>query len=256
MAKQSSSVHDLLIRKASQHGTLLQADKAALLSLPFVARHFRPGQDIVRQGDEPDAAILVQSGMIARYHTLSSGERQYISMHIKGDMPDVQSLFLKVMDHSLCAVDDASIALFRHDVVRRVLVDRPGLSFALWRLTLVDAAIFRQAITNNGSRAPAERLAHFCCERYTLACEMDLAEGNVCDLPLTQAQLGQALGLSHISVNRALRKLRRERLLDLRSGKLHVIDWSALARFADFDPSYLHQSKDSDLSHMAFRKRR
>ena len=256
MSSQASSVPDLLITKASQHGTLLQADKAALRALPYVLRPIRPGQDIVRQGDAPDGAVFVQSGMIARYHTLASGDRQYISMHIKGDMPDVQSLFLKVMDHSLCAIDDATIALFRHDALRRVFVDRPGLSIAFWRLTLGDAAIFRQAVTNNGSRAPAERLAHFCCERYILASDMDLVDGSVCDLPLNQTQIGQTLGMSHISVNRALQKLRTLGLLDLRSGKLEVIDWPALVRFAGFDPSYLHQGKDSDLSHMAFRKPR
>jgi CRP-like cAMP-binding protein len=255
MPKRHGSVTDRLVEKASEHGTLLQADREAVRSLPYVTRTIDLEQDIVRQGDAPDAAVFVESGMVARYHTLASGDRQYLTMHITGDMPDVQSLFLKVMDHSLCAMDVATVALFPHDALRRVFVARPGVAFAFWRLTLVDAAIFRQAITNNSARDPAGRLAHFCCERFLLAREAGLTEGKTCDLPLTQLQIGQTLGMSHISVNRALQKLRRSQLMDLRAGKLDVLDWPGLRKIAEFDPTYLHLGKDSDTSRMTFKSR-
>jgi CRP-like cAMP-binding protein len=246
---------DLLIAKASEHGTLLPADKAALGALHLASRKFEAGDDIVRQGDRPDVAIFVFRGMIGRYHTVANGDRQYLSLHIRGDMPDVQSLLLQQMDHSICAIDAAEIVLIQHDSLRKAFVERPALAFAFWRLTLVDAAIFREAITNNSARRPAARIAHLCCEQYVRAVAAGLSEDDACDLPLSQLQLGQLLGMSQISAHRSLQILRQQNLLEFRAGKLVIKDWAALSELAQFDPTYLHLTKDSETSRMAFGKR-
>lgn len=157
------------------------------------------------------------------------------------------------MDHSLCTMDQAEIAVLPHDHLVALCSKRPGLAFAFWRLTLVDAAIFRQAITNNGTRSHVVRLAHLFCEQYFRAREAGLAENDTCGLPLNQSELGQALGMSHISVNRAMQKLRKDRLADLRSGRLVVLNWNALRRFAGFDPTYLHIDLISKVSQTRFR---
>ena len=247
---------DLLLAKMEQHGTLTAADESAICALRAHRRTLAPGEDVVCQGERPDVAVFVIAGMLARYHTLPSGDRQYLSFHIKGDLPDVQSLLLSIMDHSLCALDAAEIAVLPHDPLIDLCLRRPGVGFAFWRLTLVDAAIFRQAITNNGARSHVVRLAHFFCEQHFRAKEAGLVEDESCSLPLNQSQLGQALGMSHISVNRAMQKLRKERLADLRSGRLDVLNWNALSRFAGFDPTYLHIDKISAVSQRRFRTER
>jgi CRP-like cAMP-binding protein len=76
-------------------------------------RALSPGEDIVCQGDRPDVAVFVLSGMLARYHTLPSGDRQYLAFRIRGDLPDVQGLLLSVLDHSLCAMDGRKSRLCR-----------------------------------------------------------------------------------------------------------------------------------------------
>lgn len=244
---------DLLLAKVREHGTLTAADESAICAIRAQTKALAPGEDIVRQGDRPDVAVFVLAGMLARYHTLPSGDRQYLSFHIRGDLPDVQGLLLSILDHSLCAMDRAEIAVLPHDPLVDLCLRRPGVGFAFWRLTLVDAAIFRQAITNNGVRSHAVRLAHFFSEQYFRAREAGLVERDTCSLPLNQSELGQALGMSHISVNRTMQRLRKERLADLRSGRLAVLNWNALSRFAGFDPTYLHLDKISKVSQTRFR---
>lgn len=214
------------------------------------------GEDIVRQGDQPDTAVIVLSGMLGRYQTLKTGDRQYISFHIAGDMPDVQSLFLRTMDHSVCAMNNAEIAAIPHKQLIPLIVARPAVGFAFWRVTLVDAAIFRQAVTNNGARSHLARLAHFFCEQFTRAGDAGLATGHVCDLPLNQGQIGQALGMASISVNRAIQALRKDELARLRAGRLEILNWRMLARVAEFDPTYLHLTNEAEISKMSFRQRR
>jgi CRP-like cAMP-binding protein len=251
-----SDVSDLVVTKILKHATLAEGDEEALRALPYQIRSVAPAEDIVCQGNMPDVSVIVVSGMLGRYQTLSGGERQYLSFHIASDMPDVQALFLAVMDHSICAMDSAVIATIPHTALIQLFLRRPGLGFAFWRLTLIDAAIFRQAITNNGSRLPAVRLAHFCCELYFRAREQKLAKGLSCAVPLTQAQIGQALAMSHITVNRALQTLRGKDLLNLGNGRLTIKDWAALTTYAAFDPTYLHITKRSDVSKTPFKGRR
>lgn len=254
--RQRRSISELLVTKTAEHGTLSAADQSAIRSIRPHVRALAPGEDIVSQGERPDVSVFVLNGMLARYHTLPSGDRQYLSFHIKGDLPDVQALFISIMDHSLCALDHAEIAVLPHDQVLDVCFKRPGVGFAFWRLTLVDAAIFRQAITNNGTRSHVARLAHLFCELFFRAREAGLAEDRSCSLPLTQNGLGQALGMSHISVNRTMQKLRKERLVDLRSGRLQMLNWDGLTRVAGFDPAYLHIDLTSKASLTRFRTHR
>lgn len=232
-------VAQLLLAKMEEHASLDAADRREILSVPFQLKVLDPEQDVVSQGDRPEASIFVLSGMLARYHTLQSGDRQYLSFHIAGDMPDVQSLLLTIMDHSVCAMNEAVVAYFPHGPLLRALRRRSSISLAFWRMTLIDAAIFRQAITNN-SRSPVARLAHLFCEQYYRAKEGGLAKRNSCSMPLTQNEIGQALGISGISVHRALRRLRRARIVDFSKEVLTVHDWQRLVQVSGFDPLYLH----------------
>ncbi len=251
----SRRVSDLLVAKAKEHGTLSAADESTIRGIKVRTRKIRHGEDIVCQGERPSAAVFVLSGMLARYHTLPDGDRQYLSFHIKGDLPDIQSLFLRVMDHSLCALNDAEIALLPHAELCQLFLTQPGIGFAFWSLTLMDAAMFREAITSNGARNHVARVAHLFCQQYFRARQASLLERGACDLPLNQRQLGQALGMSHISVNRAIAKIRNQGLADFRGGKLVIANWQRLMRTAGFDPTYLKLAKLSDISHRRFRSR-
>ena len=123
---------DILAKKLKEHSRLTAEDVAELSRLTYHRRLLRPNEDLVRQGDRPDVAALVLRGMVARYHLLKSGGRQYLSFHIKGDLPDAQSLFLDQMDHAVCAIGEVELALMPHKEVTRVFERRPAVGFASW----------------------------------------------------------------------------------------------------------------------------
>jgi DNA-binding transcriptional regulator LsrR (DeoR family) len=59
------------------------------------------------------------------------------------------------------------------------------------------------------------------------------------DFPLTQTELGDALGLSTVHVNRTVKKLRQNRLISWHSHSLTILDFERLKEVADFDDAYL-----------------
>jgi CRP-like cAMP-binding protein len=229
--------HDIALQKLRRHSQLAAEDEDLIRSLAGRTRALEPGEDLVYQGDRPYAATLVLSGMIARYHTMAQGRRQYLSFHFPGDWPDAQSILLERMDHGVCAIGPA--ASVRHDHLRAAFEARSAVALALWRETLIDAAIFREAITNNSSRPALARMAHLFCELFYRAQSAGTVLGDSAALPFTQAQLGEALGMALVTVNRLLQALRRTETMDFRTGTLRVMQWERLCEIGEFDPDYL-----------------
>ncbi len=93
---------------------------------------------------------------------------------------------------------------------------------------------------NVGQRDARSRMAHVLCEMVVRLRAVGLAQGHTCDLPITQVELGQALGLSTVHVNRTLQELRGEGLITLKGNVLSVLDWEGLKQAGDFEPTYLH----------------
>jgi CRP-like cAMP-binding protein len=236
-------VHQILIRKLREHSRLAQEDIAGIRSLSHSDRDLKPNEDLIRQGDEPDVSALVMSGMVARYHLLEDGRRQYLSFHMAGDMPDSQALFIDRMDHSVCAIGPSLVACLPHKELLAMFDRRPSIAFAIWRETLIDAAIFREAITNNSARSVLARMAHLFCEVFYRARASGLVEGNTCQVPISLVQLGEALGMSIATVNRTLQRLRASRSLEFQGGALEIKSWRRLAEIGQFDPHYLHLRK-------------
>jgi CRP-like cAMP-binding protein len=235
--------HEVLIQNLREHSRLDDEDVAQVYALSCTIRLFEPNEDFIRQGDDPKVAALVVSGMVGRYHLLRRGGRQYLSFHMAGDLPDAQGLFIERMDHALCAIGPASVGFIPHKELLRAFINQPPLGLAIWRETLLDAAIFREAITNNSARAPPTRMAHLFCELFYRARIAHLNRGSKLRLPISLIQLGEALGMSIATVNRSLQQLRASATMDFREGELVVLKWRELVRLGDFNPDYLHMKK-------------
>lgn len=234
--------HVRLVRKLESVVELSDEDRDALSRLPLNIRTLPADVDIVREGDRPFECCLIIEGFACRYETTEQGRRQILSFHIPGDIPDLQSLHLEVMDDSLATLVPTRAAFIAHRAMFNLFRERPGLAGVFWRETLIDAAMFRRWILNVGRREAYARMAHLFCELFVRLKAVGLAEGGTIELPVTQAELGDALGVSTVHVNRSLQALRADGLITLTGGTLTVKDWDALVRAGEFDPTYLHLS--------------
>jgi CRP-like cAMP-binding protein len=240
MGSASEHALDLLIRKLESTVTLSGETRQAIQDLPTKLRVLQSGQDIVRDGDQPAQCCLVLEGWLARYKLLDRGRRQILSFHVPGDVPDLQSLHLSVMDHSLCAVAPVTVAFIPHDSLRDLTARFPELGAALWRDTLIDAAIFRAWMVGMGRRSAPERIAHLFCEMFSKLEAVGLADGNRIAWPITQTDIADSLGLTPVHVNRVLQDLRARELITLAKRKLTIENRQELSELAEFSPIYLH----------------
>jgi CRP-like cAMP-binding protein len=232
---------DRLIRKLETLAALSDEAKQALGSLPMSVKVFGADQDIVREGDCPVECCLVLEGMVFRYLMLDDGRRQIMGFYIPGDIPDLQSLHIKIMDHSVGTLVPTIVGLIPHQSLNNLNARYPRIANALWRDTIVDAAMFRLWMVGLGRKSAHERIAHLFCELLMRFKAVGIAKDALtCEFPMTQTELGDALGLSAVHVNRVVQDLRADGLINLRGSSLHINDWERLQQRAKFNPTYLH----------------
>ncbi len=244
MANTLNPKYSPLIRKLDSIFTLTDDERQALENLPMQVVLIKEGQDIVREGDRPTRSCLLLSGFACVYKVTGDGKRQIAGFSIPGDIPDLQSLHLEVLDSSLGTLTPCQVGFITHDALRDLCERYPRITAAFWRETLIDAAIFREWVMNVGQREAYNRMAHVFCELLVRLRAVGLAEDHACDLPITQAEFADALGVSNVHVNRVLQEMRANGLIKLSGDRLKILDWETLKRVGDFDPTYLHLKRN------------
>ncbi len=233
-----------MILKLESVFTLTDDERQALLDLPIQPAVIMADQDIVRQGDRPSRCCLILSGFACSYKVTAEGKRQIVSFNIPGDIPDLQGLHLKILDTSVATISQCRVSFITHEDLWDVCQRYPRITAAFWRETLIDAAIFREWVVNVGRRDAYNRMAHVLCELLVRVRAVGLAEDHACDLPITQSEFADALGVTTVHVNRVLQQMRAEGLIELKGDRLNIPDWEKLKQVGDFDPTYLHLKKD------------
>jgi CRP-like cAMP-binding protein len=204
-----------LIRRLESITSLSEDEKKAILDLPARVADLRADADVVREGDRPSQCCLLVEGFLCRYKNLADGQRQIMAFYVPGDIPDLLSLHIEVMDHSLATIVPSKVAFIPHDALRRLIDQNSRIANAFWRETLVDAALFREWLVNLGSRDAYSRIGHLICEVFLKLKAVGLTNGNTFDFPITQGEIGDATGLSTVHVNRSIQELRKNGLIIL-----------------------------------------
>lgn len=234
-----------LIRKLENFTRLSPDERTAITSLVGSrVRGFGAVEDIIHEGEKPDALHLILAGWACCYKFLEDGRRQIIAFFLPGDICDPNTFILREMDHSIGTLTPATVASIAPDAFGQLTDGYPRVMQAFMWEALVTGAIQREWTVNLGQRDSSERVAHLLCELFMRLRSVGLADGDSCHFPVTQAVLADATGLSTVHMNRTLQELRASGLIVLREKTLTVPDLNALQREGMFDGNYLHLDRE------------
>ena len=232
---------EALIRKLSAHVPLPEEDRAVLRQACVHQKDVSARQDLIREGDKPGSLFVILEGWACRYKLMPEGTRQITAFLMPGDCCDLHASVLPSMEHSIATITVARVAMVDRVRMEEIIITRPSLTRAFWWAQLVDEDTLRAWITSMGRRNSVQRVAHLMCELYVRARNVGLVDNDRFELPLTQVEIGDALGLTAVHINRVLRKLRLAGTMQLKAGSLVIADITKLAEVAGFDDSYLHR---------------
>ncbi len=233
-----------MLRKLQLWRPLDVSEQAALLALPHKLATLDASEYIVREGLVTTHSCLLIAGFAYRQKVTIHGARSILSVHMAGDVVDLQNSLLMVADHSVQALTKAQVAYIPRDAILDVCLRFPNIGMAMWYDTLVDGSIFREWILNVARRDARTRIAHLICEFGLRLESLGLGDRASYEFPMTQEQLADATGLTSVHVNRCLSDLQSMGLIARTARYIAVADWDALAQSGDFRAEYLHLNQD------------
>ena len=199
--------------------------------------------NIKREDEKPDFIHLLLEGWACRYKTLENGKEHIVGFLLPGDLSTLHATILERMDHSIRTLTPVKLALIPQERINYLYLHYPNIARALFWSTLVDEATLREWLVNQGSRPAVIRLAHLFCEMLVRSRAAGLTENHSFPMPLTQEELGNTTGLTKVHVNRSIRQLRMQEMIELNHRTLTILDWERLQEFGEFDATYLHMPR-------------
>ena len=207
-----------------------EAEMLRVLGEPPV--RYRRHAVIRREGEPVKGIYLMIAGWACSSIMLPSGLRQIVKLHLPGDMLGTPSMALSHAADTLFALTDCTIAFVPMARVRALFEQSPRmialfLAFVQYeRVALMDIGALL------GRSSARERYATFLIDVHSRLLRAGLGEEDRFELPLTQEQIGDVLGLTMVHTNRTVRALEREGLI-ARSGSLVILrDPAAIRRIS------------------------
>lgn len=197
------------------------------------------GTTIFLEGNNSAHLYTILSGWVFRYKLLHDGRRQILNFGLPGDFFGLQSSMFGEMDHSVEALTDVVLCVFAREKVWQLYEHYPELAFDLTWLAAREQCMLDENLLTVGRRTAIERVASVLLHVFQRLQQLGMARGRRVDIPFTQQQLSDALGLSHVHTNKTIKKLTGENLIEWNPPKLHIKDLEGLAQVAKDELSSL-----------------
>lgn len=195
------------------------------------------GRDLFRAGDRGEAIYCFVEGWAALYNVLEDGRKQILQFAYPGAVLAFSPKRGGVMDHSAQAITDVKVRVTSHERLFDLCRGNPQIGLELARTIARDRSLAFDHLVGIGRRSARERISHLLLELF-IRSRMRWP-GHHCEelcLPLTQEHIGDATGLTGVHVNRALRALCEEGIVEFHYRRLRILNPDQLADVAGIDP--------------------
>ena len=230
------SVHTAFVNRISRHVSLTEDERDALSNLEGTSVS-RSKRESVFAANRPDDRIAIVRSGWAVSRVRSSGDLTTIAqIYMAGDMIGLSDLGFDSPPHETTMQTDGTVHLLSRRALRDFGVQHPRLFALLLSLSSLDTAAMNDRLHAITRFTAEDRLMHFL---LTVKAKSDQISDHASDrfpLPLSQKEIGDALGLTDIYVNRLLRSLQKAGHLTLNRPNVRINDrayWEQKLQFQD-----------------------
>jgi CRP-like cAMP-binding protein len=227
---------DPIVRRLRALATITEAEEALVRGLSDRRDRHAPGEELIAEGQAARRPRFIVAGWAAKQRVLPDGRRQIFSLLLPGDCIGLAGRAAPPAPWSITALT-ALETIDAEPALDAALAGRaPGLAHAFAAGANDGERLLLDHMVRLGQQTAFERMSHFLLELQRRLRIAGLGDAQRFPLPLTQEILADTLGLSIVHVNRTLQQLRRERLIELRSGVAILLQPQALRDVAGYEP--------------------
>ena len=234
---------DPLIKRVGQFVETDPQHFQDIANLPHRIETRLAGEELVVEGEIVDYVFVIEAGWAIRFRMLDDGRRQILNFMLPGDCFDLMSLNKARSDHSVSAASNVTLRRIRADDFLQMISHKPQLATSFWWTAIQEEAILREQIIRVGRRSARERVGHLILELNRRISAITGELDNYLNLPVPQAYMADALGLSVVHISRTLSRLKSDGLIKTGNEGIQILDRKKLAEISDFDSRYLRLEK-------------
>ncbi|MGQ0661134.1 Crp/Fnr family transcriptional regulator [Sphingosinicella sp.] len=213
-----------LAERLSDHLRLSQSERDSLDRLEEQERHFRRGAVVIREHDRPRELFIVRSGWLHSSVALGNGGRQIMRLKFAGDIIGLPLLAFTESPETVAAVTDAALCPFGRERFAALVAEHPRIAALILSLAVAERAALADRLASIGRTPARARVGALLCEISARLRQTGGVEDDRFLLPLTQEEIGDATGLTAVHVNRMMRTLVEEGLIERQNGYVRLLD--------------------------------
>lgn len=223
-----------LVERLDHYVHLEPSERDALDWLERGRRRFAAHDVVVREGEASDRLFVVRSGWLHASTRLKNGDRQILRLHFPGDIMGTSSVAWAETSATITAVTDCVISDFPRTSLGRLFKTQGRLAALLFAAFSVESVAMSDRLKSLGRTDAKARIATLLLEILSRLRVGDPTMTDTFELNLTQADIGDAVGLTKVHVNRTLKDMDRAGLIQRTGRTVRIVDEPAMIELADF----------------------
>lgn len=223
-----------LAERLAHYVALTDAEERTLGELEQQERNFRRGAVVRRQLDNARELYIVRSGWLYSCVLLGNGNRQITGLHSPGDLIGMASIAFTEATDAIVATTDVSLCAFDKSRLAVLFTKHPRLAALLVTLTVAERVAIGDRLASIGRMPARARVASLICEIFARVRVMKGAHLSELQVPLTQEEIGDSTGLTAVHVNRMMRGLTEDGLIERSGNLIRLLDEARLAEEGNF----------------------
>lgn len=178
----------------------------------------------MQMGEAHDFVYAVESGWLARSRTISDGRRQIIVIFLPGEFCGIKTIFMTRQPDAIEALTQASTRRIHYQEVLALAAKDFAVAMHLARQLALDERHLHNWNVRLGRASAEERLAALLLEFRNRLVKLGMRADKDYNLPLTQQQIADHVGLTVVHVNRILRRFRELDMISIQRNKVVFLD--------------------------------
>lgn len=224
------------VARLKRYLDLTPLEREAIAELERDPKTCPAGSVLWTEGDDVSELLIVHQGWALSETQLTNGKRQILRFHFSGDMVGASGIAFRDAPSSIVAATDMVLCRFPRAALGKTFSAHPRLAALFFSISQMESIDLSDRLRSVGRSEGKARLANLF---LSIAARMRAVNGEhnpVVRIPLTQSDLGDAVGLTQVHVNRLIRQMTEEKLITRNRSTVTLVNEPGLidiARFVD-----------------------
>lgn len=206
-----------LAERLGHNVQLTDGERAAIDALENDVRQVRRGTMVFAEGEPSRELLIVRKGWLQSGVFMPNGGRQITRVNLPGDIIGWSALAFDEAPETVVTLTDCTLCSVDRTCLSSLFAQQPRLGALLLALAVSERAELADRLASIGRTSARARVAALLCD---IVARVRLSQGPdtvTLHVPLTQEEIGDATGLTAVHVNRMIRSLVEDGIID-RSG--------------------------------------